>query len=110
MKWAWTDKDVTADELAGQVGRGWSGIVHRLVADLLELGWDGKVFQVKEKFGGLRFYIADSDNLLADRIYAAEDESFRTCQECGEPGTVRGTRNWILTLCGPCDVAKPEAR
>jgi hypothetical protein len=108
MKWAWTGKDVTADELAAQVGPGWCGIVHRLVADLLELGWDGEVFQVKEKFGGLRFYIRDSTPAMSNRIFMAEGQSYRTCEQCGEPGVIRGDRSWILTLCDTCNVAKSE--
>ena len=38
------------------VGDGWVPIVDRLITDLEAMGWRGQVRQVKEKFGGLRFY------------------------------------------------------
>lgn len=36
---------------------GWIPVVERLVQRLILLGWDRRLAQVKEKFGGLRFYI-----------------------------------------------------
>ena len=80
------------------VGPGWAGIVDRLITDLLELGWDGKVSQVKEKFGGLRFYICGGTEEMFDRIDRAESESLETCEECGEPGTLKDG-GWLRTLC-----------
>lgn len=87
---------------------GWIGIVERLSAALepivVQLP-DWQVSQVKEKFGGLRFY-ADCSSEEADRIItAAERESVRTCQDCGAPGERRGTQ-WIWTLCDACDAAR----
>ena len=38
------------------IGPGWYPIIDRLVADLLKLGWNGEVLEVKEKFSTLRFY------------------------------------------------------
>jgi hypothetical protein len=39
-----------------RIGDGWVPIVDRLVTDLEAMGWRGRVDQVKENFGGLRFY------------------------------------------------------
>ena len=36
---------------------GWYPLIKNLIDELITLGWDKKVTQVKEKFGGLRFYI-----------------------------------------------------
>jgi len=54
--------------------------------------------QVKEKFGGLRFYIRGGDDFVEGAIALAESLSFRTCEECGAPGSRRGG-GWIRTLC-----------
>jgi hypothetical protein len=84
------------------VGPGWHDILGRLVRDLLTMGWSGEVSQVKEKFGGLRFYCeSDGEPGIYKRIDQAEDESFRTCEECGKDGKPR-EGSWIKTLCDKC--------
>lgn len=54
--------------------------------------------QVKEKFGGLRFYVDGGDDEIYAMISFAEAMSYRMCEECGSPGTTGG-RGWIRTLC-----------
>lgn len=88
----------TLEEFQSQVGKGWSSIIEKLVQDLLELGWDGWALQIKEKFGGLRFYIDTGSDAVHDRISQAECLSYETCEECGTPGKPR-TGGWIKTLC-----------
>ncbi len=61
-----------------------------------------KVFQVKEKFGGLRFYCDSSTDEIDALIRAAEEESTRTCDVCGRQGTARGG-SWIRTRCDEHD-------
>lgn len=80
------------------VGGGWCDIVNRLIDDLLAIGWDGQIYQVKEKFGGLRFYIGEGTKEIFDRIDQAEEESERTCEQCGKPGVLR-EGGWLKTLC-----------
>ncbi len=88
------------------IGPGWVPIVDRLIRDLLAAGWDGECAQIKEKFGGLRFYVGGNYNAaIDDLISQAEQESIRTCEHCGEPGT-RRSGGWIVTLCVGC-AAKP---
>ena len=60
--------------------------------------------QVKEKFGGLRFYTAYaySDEFEAI-IEKYEELSLKTCEYCGRPGTINDTRSWIKTLCSMCN-------
>lgn len=43
--------------------------------------------QVKEKFGGLRFYVHAATDEHYNYITFAESMSYRTCEECGKPGT-----------------------
>ncbi len=86
---------------------GWFDILWRLCEDLEPLvaefertsGHKFEVLQVKEKFGGLRFYVNRRENAAIDeRIRAAQEESFHTCEICGQPGTLREGR-CIKTLC-----------
>lgn len=54
--------------------------------------------QVKEKFGGLRFYVNGASAEHDAKIEFAESMSYRTCEVCGRPG--KPTRDgWIRTLC-----------
>jgi hypothetical protein len=78
--------------------KGWYGIIKRLIEDLIELGWDKQICQVKEKFGGLRFYINSGSEEIWQRIHLAESASYITCEKCGNLGQVRGP-GWISTLC-----------
>lgn len=54
--------------------------------------------QVKEKFGGLRFYVSGGDHYTSGVISMCEAMSVRTCEQCGSPGKTRG-RNWFYTSC-----------
>jgi hypothetical protein len=54
--------------------------------------------QVKEKFGGLRFYVSGGDDYTRGIVAMAEQMSGLTCEKCGAPGTTGGT-GWISTLC-----------
>jgi hypothetical protein len=91
-------------------GDGWLGIVWRLCEQLepavnrleKETGRKFEVFQVKEKFGGLRFYCDSSTDEIDALIRAAEEESTRTCDVCGRQGTARGG-SWIRTRCDEHD-------
>ena len=101
MIWGWSGKEATMEVIKDCVGEGWSEILDDLVRDLETLGWDGTVYQVKEKFGGLRFYIGDGGDEIWERIRKAEEESIKTCEDCGADGKRRGG-SWIRTLCEEC--------
>ena len=78
-------------------GYGWRGLYEPLI-DLCNLKGI-RVLQVKEKFGGLRFYVSGPS--LDDIIDAAEGQSFHTCEKCGERGVTghddTGTPKWKAT-------------
>lgn len=78
------------------VGPGWANIVQPLIDKATEEG--RKIYQIKEKFGGLRFYTDGASEELAKMIRDAELLSFKTCEYCGEPGEERDS-GWIKTLC-----------
>ena len=54
--------------------------------------------QVKEKFGGLRFYVQAATDKHYSYISFAESMSYRTCEECGAAGKTY-TDGWHMTLC-----------
>lgn len=56
--------------------------------------------QVKEKFGGLRFYVDNADDYANGAIALAETLSYTICELCGNPGTLSG--NWLRCLCDTC--------
>lgn len=91
--------------------RGWAKLCEDLCAELKPLleraGYIDKykLCQVKEKFGGLRWYewnvpaaIYDEYNAL---IRKYEDLSYKTCCVCGAPATKVST-GWISPFCDKC--------
>ena len=82
---------------------GWTDIVYELCAKIKKIAPDTKVGQIKEKFGGLRFYLnTSSSNKVRVLIDDAENKSFKTCEICGEPGKIDSVKGWLLTLCPKC--------
>mgnify|MGYP000093879836 CR=1 FL=1 len=93
--------NMTLEEAQRQVGPGWAGLVEAIYNRLPQ---DAHIDQIKEKFGGLRFYV-DGDAELLDFIDEMEAKSLTVCEGCGKPGRPRDG-GWILTLCDEC--AKPK--
>lgn len=91
---------------AFSIGKGWWPLVHELIGDLFDAGWDGDTLQVKEKFAGLRFYISSSDKVLHDLIDASWGKSVSTCDVCGRLGEIRGG-SWLRTRCDEHNTGKP---
>jgi hypothetical protein len=58
--------------------------------------------QVKEKFGGLRFYYNGGDQLIEGMSWLAEHLSLKTCEECGSKDNIGMTSGWLKTICRPC--------
>lgn len=58
--------------------------------------------QMKEKFGGLRFYTNDSDDYVEGMIMMAEHMCDNTCQECGSNEDLGITKGWISVVCRKC--------
>ena len=103
------DREALIAKCQGHVGPGWHDILKRLINDLFELGWDGQVLQVKEKFGGLRFYVGGASHAIYKRIEAAYDEASKTCEKCGAPGMLR-EGGWLKTLCDEHDKERKEKK
>ena len=56
------------------------------------------IAQIKEKFGGLRFYYDGGNDIIAGMVTMAEAWASHACEECGAPGVLRHG-GWIKTLC-----------
>lgn len=82
-----------------ECGNGWFPLIKELIVDLIELGWDKQICQVKEKFGGLRFYINEGSDEIYKRIVRAEDDSYKICEVTGDVGKLRTDIGWYRTLC-----------
>lgn len=82
---------------------GWYPIIIELDRDLAALDPDYELHQVKEKFGGLRFYAhtrnPDQREAFNARIRQAEELCGRSCETCGAPGELHDEFSWIRTLC-----------
>jgi hypothetical protein len=85
-------------ELFGvECGQGWSQLYGPLLTLCAVFGVE--VHQVKEKFGGLRFYVeGNCPEKLRELITAMESLSYHVCEVCGAPGKER-PGGWIKTLC-----------
>ncbi len=96
------------------VGAGWWPIIESLCGQIQHhIDWKNEqkekynrgegckqvvVAQIKEKFGGLRFYYDGGDEYVQGMVRMAEVWAGRSCEECGSSGKTRGG-GWIRTLC-----------
>jgi hypothetical protein len=103
------------------IGEGWWPIIESLCANIQShTDWWNKnretrpvveqvvVEQIKEKFGGLRFYYEGGDEQISGMVRMAEAWASHACEECGAIGTLGG-KGWIKTLC-PTHRAESDAR
>jgi hypothetical protein len=86
------------------IGDGWFELVKELVINIAKLDVDHKVkvFQVKEKFGTLRFYIDGGNDKINELISIAEHKSERICEVCGDDGYIDNSKYWVVALCDKC--------
>ena len=72
------------------VNDGWFPLIDQLCTDLQALTQQGhpqtEAVQVKEKFGGLRFYVRESSEEQLKLIDRAEEESYKICDVCSKTG------------------------
>ena len=90
-----------------ECGDGWYKIID-LLCELLQWDIDNNKYpqieatQVKEKYGGLRFYTNGENEHQSGQISYACNLSEITCEECGSMENVTQTTGWIVTLCSDC--------
>lgn len=90
------------------VGKGWYPILEKLCANIQQhIDWANRenevveqvvVEQIKEKFGGLRFYYQGGDEQIHGMVRMAEAFAGSLCEDCGGIGE-RRSGGWVRTLC-----------
>lgn len=100
-------KPQTPYELFGkECGPGWDKIIEPLINYIDEYNKSASVpieiTQIKEKFGGLRFYTDNEPEDFRELVKTAEEESYKTCEICGTKENVGHTLGWIQTICKDC--------
>ena len=63
--------------------KGWVELVDGLCDQIHAKGVKINVQQIKEKFGGLRFYYTGGTDEIDELVAHTENLSYKTCQECG---------------------------
>ena len=111
--------DIIPLNLYFQCNDGWYELIRTLCFQITQeiAGTQLKfqVAQVKEKFGGLRFYYSwDSEpfddstsaNLkfytVNGMVHFAESFSYKICEICGNSGKLRQVNGWMTTQCDSC--------
>lgn len=108
----WTDKvsedyDYSYNEL-WSLEKGWAKafgyeLLCELKDALVEANYLDKyrITQIKEKYGGLRWYDFGAPEKAFDILRKYESLSYKTCFICGEPAT-HETYGWINYVCEKC--------
>lgn len=99
--------DRFADDIPAVIdcGYGWSELIRECDSALFAEDPNYTISQIKEKFGGLRFYFNPTDmkqySRLSSIVMAVEEKSLETCETCGEPGYRRRWRGngYMYTSC-----------
>lgn len=109
--------------LIASCGEGWYWIINELDEQLRYIDPNYEIMQIKEKFGGLRYYYstnlpAPAREIMYRLAQLAEIMSLKTCEKCGNSNgfaapkygtkydpTVQmyeSPRGWVRTLCATC--------
>lgn len=94
---------------------GWFELIYELSKKITLIDPEVQAMQVKEKYGGLRFYVGGVDKDLADEVFDLiseyEDKSYTICESCGtnENVTVNDS-GWIYTLCDKCRKERQKSK
>jgi hypothetical protein len=89
-----------------ECGDGWFTLLRDLsngiISALSDCDGTFYVIQVKEKWGGLRYYTQGvCSDVLTRLIGDSERLSMTVCEVCGSPGKLR-KGGWLSTLCDSC--------
>ena len=86
-------------------------VLERSIADGIERGqWQDRsdaghthrwpyALQIKEKFGGLRVHVSQWDVPMRAAIDLAKVRADVTCDQCGDPGSLRPLGGYMCTRC-----------
>jgi hypothetical protein len=82
---------------ADKICPGWNSLILPLVERCRQE--DVEILQIKEKLGGLRFYVGFGQDSLHKAIAEAEKKSYEICEVCGKEGKLRKYNSWLSTRC-----------
>lgn len=95
-----------------ECGNGWFDLIDNLSTEIEKICEKNNVeppqiVQVKEKFGGLRYYSGGINRKVSkevfDLIIKAEELSFKICERCGSVNNVtQNSKGWRKSLCEKC--------
>ena len=88
------------------VDEGWYQIIVDCDKELTAIDPNYQILQIKEKFGGLRYYMTPCDDTTEkqrDKMYEVisryEVKAAQTCEATGKPGVLmKSTTGWLKTL------------
>ncbi len=92
-----------------ECGDGWFDLIWQLCLDIEKAKPtdDFIVVQVKEKFGGLRFYVDSATDEVFNIINKAEEQSYKVCEFCGTKEDVKIIKGgWLKSLCPTCEAKR----
>jgi hypothetical protein len=61
-----------------------------------------EIFEIKEKFGSLRFYHTGGNDTFVGMIKMAEKLSKNICETCGSAGTINSIDSYLKCECREC--------
>jgi hypothetical protein len=105
------NKQERSDYIAkGWTGEGWLPLIMALDERLSAIDPDYDIHQIKEKFGGLRYYFGTESRLTQrqfDEMHKLElwyeNLSFEICEVCGSKENVTTFGGgWVRTRCEEC--------
>ncbi len=94
-----TDREPITSRYFISCDDGWLDLIEDLIKELIDAGWNKEITQIKEKFGGLRFYINEGSDEIFDIIRKYEEKSYIICEICGKPGKLIKNNGWYKTVC-----------
>ena len=95
-----------------ECGDGWFELIYELSKKITEIDPNCEAVQIKEKFGGLRFYVGASSKEVLNLIHDYEDKSYYICMKCGSTeNVIQYKMGWvIITLCSNCIIKVKKIR
>ena len=85
---------------------GWANLVFECHLNILKIDPNYRIHQIKEKFGGFRFYYQSDLGIWVeqiDTIIVKYVEILRNvCENCGRDGELCEQKYWLKTLCSDC--------
>lgn len=97
-------KDFALEHFLNEVPVGWHDLVRDTHKQIIKVDPEYRIRQIKEKFGGLRYYYeASRSHVIAEIervVKTSEVAASIICQNCGKVGASLGVKNgWYATLC-----------